>query len=154
MQPNYQLIDIDDMWTPPGVHRDAPIESSECSFMDKFASLLRKHGHTQIKFIAKEMGIPNTMLLTTVVALTGQRPSDWMDQFVMADAGWLLTNTLMEVKEVAKLCGYPSGSTFSRPFMRIMGISPLEYRKANQRVHIETVIEVVGEGNLHTNTYN
>ena len=44
---------------------------------------------------------------------------------------YLLKNTGESILEVSLRCGYASLSSFTRSFMRIVGMNPTEYRKKN-----------------------
>lgn len=145
LEAKFKQISVETVWTVPGPNRDEPTTPCGCHFMDLFASLIRKNGHMTTRDIATRMGIPVTTVIPTVQSLTGQRSNEWIDEFVMRDARWLLTHTFLEVNDVAILCGYPDGNCFSRPFVRLHGITPTVYRMQNRRVRKFTTIKVVGE---------
>jgi len=59
---------------------------------------------------------------------TGQSPGRELRRLRIECAKNLLDNSSLELKEIAKLCGYRSVNSFWVAFRRVMGVSPGKYR--------------------------
>jgi len=64
---------------------------------------------------------------------TGMRLMEYLNNVRIKEAQSLLRDSLMTVTEIAAHVGYGSQTHFGRIFRRIMGTSPLEYRKQSRR---------------------
>ncbi len=60
---------------------------------------------------------------------TNHSPMDYLMQFRIQKASQMLDNSTLQVKEIAHSSGFTDPYYFSRAFKKIMGTSPLKYRK-------------------------
>ena len=59
--------------------------------------------------------------------------SAYLNEYRIARAKELLTDTRENVKEISLACGYSDANYFTRVFKRLTGITPSEYRYAHQK---------------------
>jgi transcriptional regulator GlxA family with amidase domain len=64
----------------------------------------------------------------------GVTPADWILQSRVQSARGLLESSAPP-KEVAARCGFADVDTFRRAFVRLVGVTPAEYRKSH---HVPT----------------
>jgi two-component system response regulator YesN len=64
----------------------------------------------------------------------GMTFSDYLTERRIAGAKDLLKNTSMKMSDVAFEIGYSHQSYFGRKFRQFTGMSPLQFRKANQPI--------------------
>lgn len=62
--------------------------------------------------------------------LEGKTYWDYLTEYRMKQAKWLLNNSLKSINEISLAVGYVSVNHFSRKFKEIEGISPIQYRKS------------------------
>lgn len=80
--------------------------------------------------LSKRFDIPLTTMKNCFKSVFGATIGNWLLQYRMNQAAVLLkTQRKMSVAEVAGMVGYDSPSKFAIAFRRIMGISPMEYRR-------------------------
>jgi len=60
---------------------------------------------------------------------TGLRMGEWLITFRLQRAAYLLTNTYLSVKEIARSAGYEHVSSFIRAFERKYVLTPTRYRE-------------------------
>jgi AraC-like DNA-binding protein len=53
----------------------------------------------------------------------------WIDDYVIWETKALLKSTNMTVQQISDELNFPSQSFFGKYFKRLVGLSPLEYRK-------------------------
>lgn len=63
----------------------------------------------------------------------GQPPIKYLTEYRINISKQLLHNSSYSIKTVAELCGYPDPFYFSKTFKKVVGISPLQYRNANEQ---------------------
>lgn len=64
---------------------------------------------------------------------TGMRLTEYLNNVRIKEAQRLLRKTSLSITEIAAQVGYGSHTHFGRIFRRIMGISPLQYRKQSRK---------------------
>lgn len=57
-----------------------------------------------------------------------QSAAEWIDNYIVTEAGILLRTTNLSVKEVSEALNFPDQSFFGKYFKRRTGISPKEYK--------------------------
>ncbi|MBR1451113.1 MAG: helix-turn-helix transcriptional regulator, partial [Lachnospiraceae bacterium] len=62
-----------------------------------------------------------------------QSPMDYLNNFRTQKACEMLISGSKSVLEISESCGFSTGSYFSKSFGKIMGCTPLEYRKKNRK---------------------
>lgn len=79
--------------------------------------------------IADEAGLSVSYFSTLFKKRTDRSPIDFIIQLRVQKASQYLDNTDLNVGEIALKVGYSDPFNFSRIFKRVMGVSPLNYRK-------------------------
>lgn len=80
--------------------------------------------------LSKRFDIPMTAMKNCFKSIFGATIGSWLLQYRMNQAAVLLkTQRKMSVAEIAGRVGYDSPSKFAIAFRRIMGMSPVEYRR-------------------------
>lgn len=80
--------------------------------------------------LARRFGIPQTTMKKCFKSVFGTTIGDWLLKYRMNQAAVLLkTNDELRVAEVAGSVGYDSPSKFALAFRKVMGMSPVEYRR-------------------------
>ncbi len=96
----------------------------------EFIDLIQKHytEHHSVTFYAQKLHVhPNTLNVLCKRHLL-QAAKATIDLKLITEAGHLLNNTTLAVKEIAYELGFQSASHFFRFFKRHTGNSPLQYR--------------------------
>lgn len=65
---------------------------------------------------------------------TGQTVSEWLSDVRLRHARALLSETCLDILDVALECGYRDGSWFSKAFRKAEGVSPSEWRNRLNRL--------------------
>lgn len=94
-------------------------------FMDILA---RYHQHERtVQFYADKLCVTPKYLSTVVKEYSGKTPSDWICEYVIAEAKSLLHYSQLSSQEVAFRLNFPSQSAFGKFFKQKTGISPRQY---------------------------
>ncbi len=94
-------------------------------FMDVLA-----HYHQQertVEFYADRLCVTPKYLSMAIKGYSGRSPSDWISDYVIAEAKSLLHYSQLSVQEVAFRLNFPSQSAFGKYFRKKTGCSPLHY---------------------------
>ena len=97
------------------------------NFIDLFAGLVRKYGHTPIKTYAKMMGVSYAHLSGAIGAMTGMEPRQWVHEYLNLAACELIEKTDWSMKQIAKRLNF-SQVSFSRFFVLMNKCQPYELR--------------------------
>lgn len=82
----------------------------------------------KVNFYADRLNITHGYLSSTVKAVSGKTPLDWIEEYVAKEACALLRGSTLTVQQISQHLGFPSQSFFGKYFKRIIGCTPLEYR--------------------------
>lgn len=98
---------------------------------DRFMELLTRYHHQerQVQFYADKMCISPKYLSMAVKDFSSKSPSDWIADYVVAEAKSLLFYSQLSTAEVAFRLNFPSQAAFSKFFKQNTGISPMKYLK-------------------------
>jgi AraC-like DNA-binding protein len=96
--------------------------------LSRFMNLLRETAcaDVAIEELAERAGISPDHARDLFRRRMGVAPIEYRTSLRMTHARDLLANSVLNVKEVAKKCGYPDAQYFSRVFKAHFGISPVE----------------------------
>ncbi|MGM9796589.1 MAG: helix-turn-helix domain-containing protein [Parabacteroides sp.] len=105
--------------------------SNEEELMKNFLNEVKRHYKTQrqVQFYASRLHISQGYLSSVVKKVSGKTPTKWIDDFVITEARSLLKSTSMNVQQIGYELGFPSQSFFGKYFKRIVGVTPVAYRK-------------------------
>lgn len=101
----------------------------------EFISLVEQHyrEHRDLKFYADALGLTPKHISTAVKLSSGKSAMEWIERYVTLDASTQLSSTERTIKEIAYDLNFPSQSFFGKYFCRVVGISPMEYRRRHRR---------------------
>lgn len=99
-----------------------------------FLFLLGQHfrHHRDLEFYASKMSITPKHLSTVLKAEYGLTAGKWIEDYVVREAKILLTQTSMQIKDVATRLNFSSQAFFGKYFRNATGISPSEFRSQNK----------------------
>jgi len=81
------------------------------------------------EMIEKEFGLSRTSVYTLMKSITDKSLNEYITMIRVRQAGRMLENSSLTLKEIAQACGYTDPFYFSRVFKKQMGLSPSEYKK-------------------------
>jgi AraC family transcriptional regulator len=81
-----------------------------------------------LKTIAAESGYSRDHFLRMFRTATGCTPHQYFLRLRVEKAQSLMTNQSLRIIDIAESCGFTSQSQFSRVFMRVVGVTPRQYR--------------------------
>lgn len=84
--------------------------------------------HHEIGFYASELSITTTYLSRIVRAVSGRTVMDYIDQFLVLEATFLLKTTSQSISQIADHLHFYDIASFSKFFSRMTGVSPKKYR--------------------------
>lgn len=90
--------------------------------------------HMPFSVFINEEGIEYPVFLKVFKELYNMTPSQYRKRHRLNHGAYLLKSTHLSVTEVAALCGYDNASKFSAAFKRLIGLSPLSYKRHNSTI--------------------
>jgi AraC family transcriptional activator of mtrCDE len=84
--------------------------------------------------LAQEAGLSRAAFARSFSASVGEPPHSYLTRWRMGIAAQLLEETDLRLAEIAPRVGYRSEFSFSRAFKLARGVSPIQYRRAAQRL--------------------
>lgn len=99
--------------------------------LETFLSLLRDNyrQHRAINWYADKMCFSPRYLSREITSAIGRSPLALIEDYVCTEAKALLRTTNMTVSQIADSLNFESQSLFGKYFHRVVGMSPLAYRK-------------------------
>lgn len=95
--------------------------------------------HYTIEELAERFDVSQTTLKTCFKAIYGSPINSYMQGYRMNIATtMLMQDKKRSVAEIAGLVGYDSPSKFTAVFKKIMGVTPLDYRKNGKEMYLTT----------------
>lgn len=85
-----------------------------------------------LKTIAAESGYSRDHFLRMFRTATGCTPHQYFLRLRIEKAQYLMKNQSLRIIDIAESCGFRSQSQFSRVFMRVIGVTPRQYRHDTQ----------------------
>ena len=85
--------------------------------------------HHDIGFYADSLSITTTYLSRVVRQVTGRTVIDYVNQFLLMEASFLLRATGMSISQISDRLHFSDQAAFSKFFSREQGISPKVYRR-------------------------
>lgn len=85
-------------------------------------------GDCTLKKVAKHLRYDYPYLSKLFVQLTGMTFTDYLNNYRVSQACYLLKNSSLSIGEIANQCGYNQLRTFHRNFKNVIGQSPTHYR--------------------------
>jgi AraC-like DNA-binding protein len=82
-----------------------------------------------IRDLAMQLHLSPSQMQRLFKRETGLRMGEWLIVFRLQKAAYLLTNSYLTVKEIARTVGYEHGSSFIRAFERKYLLTPTRFRE-------------------------
>lgn len=105
------------------------------SFLDKVTKVVDQYLDNEdldISVLCRELGVGRTLLHTKFKALTGMTPNEFILNYKLKKAAWMLRNEpYLQVGEISDRLGFGSPRYFTRCFKNQFNTTPQEYRKEN-----------------------
>ena len=123
------LLDLQDAQDKAMPSRSVPQRVEEIFI--GFQRLLPLHfaEHHDIGFYASQLNISPVYLSRVVRQVTGRTVVDYVNQFLVMEASFLLRTTTLSITQIADLLHFADAASFSKFFLRNKGIRPKDYRK-------------------------
>ena len=86
------------------------------------------HRFRTVAFYAAEQKLSPYYFSKIIMAKSGRRASEWIEEITMTAARRMLDSPALSIKEIAEQLNFPDQSVFGRYFRRQEGISPGQYR--------------------------
>lgn len=102
--------------------------------MNEAASYIRKHayGSLTMQKVANVVGMSQSQFTRRFKSVIGMLPVVYLTRTRLQKARDLLLDTDHTLDYIADQCGYQNGFYLSRVFVKVMKMSPSEYRKAHR----------------------
>ena len=84
-----------------------------------------------VDFLSKELGISRVHFNRKLKALTNESPGNYIRNYRLKHAAWLLIKKNMSIAEIAYAVGFSSQTYFSYIFKKHYGMSPTEYMETH-----------------------
>ncbi|MEO7729416.1 MAG: helix-turn-helix domain-containing protein [Kofleriaceae bacterium] len=110
-------------FAPPMTHGDAPILEVQRWLQARSGDKLT------LPAMARKAGLGERTFLRRFVAATALRPTEYVQHLRVHKARDLLERRSLSVNEIAWRVGYEDANAFRKIFLRVMGLSPGEYRR-------------------------
>lgn len=127
------LLSVISLMRQHQVATDIDLASSRANrvLFEKFMNALSAHHQQErtVQFYADKLCVTPKYLSMAVKQYSGKSPSDWICEYVIAEAKSLLHYSNIPVQQVAFHLNFPSQSSFGKFFKQQTGISPLQYAK-------------------------
>lgn len=97
----------------------------------RFMDLLAQHHQQErtVQFYADKLCVTPKYLSMAIKEYSGRNPSDWICDYVIAEAKSLLHYSQISIQEVTFRLNFPTQSAFGKFFKQKTGYSPSEYQK-------------------------
>jgi signal transduction histidine kinase/ligand-binding sensor domain-containing protein/DNA-binding response OmpR family regulator len=115
---------------------DIKVISSDEKLFRKFNDKLKENisnPDLSVSSISRELGLSRVHLNRRLKAITKESPGNYIRNFRLKQAAWLLANKKMTIAEVAYAVGFSSHAYFSNIFKEYFGMSPSEYMSVNNQ---------------------
>lgn len=91
-----------------------------------------------VSVFASEMALGRSKLYLKLKGITGMTPNDFILNIRLKTAASMLTNdSELNISDITYRLGFSTPRYFSKCFKELFGISPLNYRKANNPLYVQ-----------------
>lgn len=121
--------------TQEGKRAPIVLQSSDEVLMERIMKVINKNLNNpmlSVEMLTQEVGMSRTHLHRRIKGMTGLTPSDFIRNIRLIQAAELLKKKDITVTQVAYTVGFSSQTHFSSAFKKMYGISPTEYKEANE----------------------
>lgn len=119
------------------IENDRTVPRGTRLLFERFMDVLgRSHQQERtVQFYADRLCVTPKYLSMVVKEYSGKTPTDWISEYVIAEAKSLLHYSQFSPQEVAYRLNFPSMASFSKFFKQKTGISPRQYIKMSETGH-------------------
>ena len=89
-----------------------------------------------IEDIANYVGLSRSHLFRSFESVLGQSPKEYLTEFRMKQACYLLEHSNLSITAIANSIGFDNSLYFSKTFRRLKGMAPKEYRTLSPKTEI------------------
>lgn len=121
--------------TQEGKRMPIVLQSNDEVLMERIMKVINKNLNNpmlSVEMLTQEVGMSRTHLHRRIKGMTGLTPSDFIRNIRLIQAAELLKKKDITVTQVAYTVGFSSQTHFSSAFKKMYGISPTEYKEANE----------------------
>lgn len=116
------------------LENESRVKAPDMEFLKKLDNLieeyLMKGSKITVALMFKGMGMSRTSFYNKVMAVTHQRPNEYIKKYLMEKAACLLlAKEDIRIVEVADAIGYADPKYFRTEFKKYHGLSPSDYKK-------------------------
>jgi transcriptional regulator GlxA family with amidase domain len=91
----------------------------------------------KVSDLARLVGLSSPQFFRRFKQATGSSPIDWLRRERVNEAKRRLAETQDRIRDIAEHVGYSDPMYFSRDFKKLVGISPLHYRRQEQAMPLK-----------------
>jgi len=117
------------------VAEDMKVVTSDEKLLYRLNEKLKKHianPDMSVESISKELGISRVQLNRRLKLITNDSPGNYIRNYRLKHAAWLLVNKNMTIAEVAYAVGFSTQAYFSSIFKEHYGMTPTEFAETNK----------------------
>ncbi|MNO39765.1 Bifunctional transcriptional activator/DNA repair enzyme AdaA [compost metagenome] len=114
-------------------HELQPGERRTLHYSEKIMSFIEEHFHEEINLdqLAEEIHLSKSYVSRIFHQETGGRLVDYLTARRIKQACRLLGTTDLSIEQIGIAVGFPNASYFNQLFKKVLGTTPLKYRKSN-----------------------
>jgi len=115
---------------------DMKVVTADEKLLNRLNAKLKEHitnPDLSVDFLSKELGISRVHLNRRLKTITNESPGDYIRNYRLKNAAWLLLNKNMTIAEIAYAVGFSSQAYFSNAFKVHYGITPTEYSETHEK---------------------
>lgn len=113
-----------------GLNDSLPQSGKKEKMLQEFLRLVAAYFRQErgLQFYADRFQVTPRYLSAVIKEASRQSATEWIDNYVIAEAGILLRTTNLSIKEIADSLNFADQSFFGKYFKRHTGMSPKEYK--------------------------
>jgi AraC-like DNA-binding protein len=111
-------------------NNDRPRSRAESIFLD-FIRMVEKNCRTErrVGWYAQQLSMTPKYLTECVKQISQRTPNEWIENYVSLELRVQLKNSNKSIKEIANEMHFPDQSLMGKYFKKIVGLTPLQYRR-------------------------
>ena len=119
------------------IEDDIKVVTSDEKLLLRFNEKLKEqitNPDLNVDSISKELGISRVHLSRRLKSITNDSPGNYIRNYRLKHAAWLLVNKNMTIAEIAYAVGFSSQAYFSNIFKGHYGMAPTEYVETHRKI--------------------
>jgi AraC-like DNA-binding protein len=110
---------------------EANSKGSTISLFNNFINLLQdsRIKRQSVQYYSSQLCISSKYLTDICKKYSGKTANKWIQEYTISDATYYLRNSQMSIKEISNKMGFRNSSFFCKYIRKLLGMSPLEYRR-------------------------